>query len=97
MDQQKIWKEIGDYWININSKVSSPLGIKYMFHDPESDKKQRKWCNSDTIQNFLILTHLRVVLGKFMQSYIEGIAVKFHDCSTKKIKFEMNNGVNMIL
>ena len=32
-----------------------------------------------------------------MQSYIEGIVVKFYDYSTKKIKFEMNNGVNIIL
>ena len=32
-----------------------------------------------------------------MQSYIEGIVVKFHDYSTKKIKFDMTNGVNMIL
>ena len=35
-----------------------------MFRDPESDKKQTKWCNSETIQNFLILTHLRVLLGQ---------------------------------
>ena len=32
-----------------------------------------------------------------MQSYIEGIVVKFNDCSTKRTKFEMNKGVNITL
>ena len=41
-------------------------------------------------QKFLILTHLGVILGKFMQSYSEGITVKFHDYST-------NDFVKMIL